>query len=287
MQALEFAVLGPLEVRRAGSPVPAGGPREHAVLAMLLLADGNVVTVDRLVEAAWEDLARPGTVKLLRNCVSGLRRGLAAAGGPAAPIETTATGYRLRPKDYRLDAREFRQQAAAARRQAAAGRAAQAAAGLRAALRLWRGPALAGIEARMVQVGAVRLDEQRIAALEDLLDLELALARHRQAVSELQALAWEFPLRERITAQLMLALYRSGCQAEALGAYQRLVSRLAGELGIDPTREVTRLHEAILRQDPALDLVQPARRSPRGRPCPSGPHARPGPGSTRVRGGRR
>jgi len=259
MQGLEFAVLGPLEIRRAGHPVPVRGPREHAVLAMLLLADGDAVTVGRLIEAAWEDPSRPGTVKLLRNCVSALRHRLIAAGGPPAPIETTAAGYRMRPEDYRLDAREFRQQADTARRHAAAGQTAQAAAGLRAALCLWRGPALAGVGARIVQAGTVRLDEQRMTALEECLDLdlELALARHRQAISELQALAHEYPLRERITGQLMLALYRCGRQAEALATYRQLASTLASELGIDPAREVARLHQAILRQDPSLEVDSP------------------------------
>jgi DNA-binding SARP family transcriptional activator len=242
--------------------VPVCGLREQAVLAMLLLADGDMVTVDRLVEAVWDGDPPFRAGKAIRNCVSAWRRRLAEAGVPAAPIDTTAAGYRLRLKDYRLDAREFRQQSDAARLLAAAGQAARAAAGLRAALSLWRGPALAGIEARIVQAGTARLDEQRMTALEDCLDLELALGQHRQAVSELQALAREYPLRERITAQLMLALYRSGRQAEALGTYRQLASRLARELGIDPVREITWLHQAILRQDPSLDPGHAARLQP-------------------------
>jgi DNA-binding SARP family transcriptional activator len=119
---------------------------------------------------------------------------------------------------------------------------------------LWRGPALAGVESRIVQGATTRLDEQRMTVLEECLALELALGRHRLAVSELQALAREYPLRETIAAQLMLALYRSGRQAEALGTYHRLASRLADELGIDPDGAVTRLHEAILRHDPSLHL---------------------------------
>lgn len=250
---LQFAVLGPLEVRRGQRPVPVRGRREHAVLAMLLLADGGMVTVDQLVDAAWDCHPPQGAVKAVRNCVSALRRRLVQIGGPGLPIETTAAGYRLPLAECRVDARDFRQQADAARRLAAAGHSAQAAAGLRAALGLWRGPALAGIRARMVQAGAVRLEEQHMTVLEDCLDLELALGQHRQAISELQALARECPLREKIVTQLMLALYRSGRQAEALSTYHQLANRLAVELGIDPACEVTWLHEAILRQDPSLD----------------------------------
>jgi DNA-binding SARP family transcriptional activator len=279
-QDLEFAVLGPLAVRRGGRQVPACGLREQAVLAMLLLADGGMVTVDRLVEAVWDDDPPVRAGKAIRNCVSAWRRRLAEAGAPA-PIDTTAAGYRLRLEDCRLDARQFRQQSDAAGLLAAGGQAAQAAAGLRAALSLWRGPALAGIEARIVQAGTARLDEQRMTVLEDCLDLELALGRHRQAVSELQALAREYPLRERITAQLMLALYRSGRQGEALGTYRQLASRLARELGIDPAREVTWLHQAILRQDPSLDLGHATRlQGPRPgcppRPAPCSPPSAPG-----------
>lgn len=265
---LEFAVLGPLEVRRGGRQVPACGLREQAVLAMLLLADGGMVTVDRLVEAVWDGDPPVRAGKAIRNCVSAWRRRLAEAGAPAGLIDTTTAGYRLRLTDYRLDAREFRQQSDDARLLAAAGQATQAVAGLRAALSLWRGPALAGIEARIVQVGTARLDEQRMTALEDCLDLELALGQHRQAASELQALAREYPLRERITAQLMLALYRSGRQAEALGTYRQLSSRLARELGIDPAREVTWLHQAILRQEPSLDLGRATRFRRRKSSCP-------------------
>ena len=253
MENLQFAVLGPLAIRQGRRPVPVRGWREHVVLAMLLLADGGVVTVDRLVDAVWDDAPPARAVKAVRNSISALRRRLAHADGPAVPIETMTAGYRLRVEDCRVDAHEFRQQADAARRLAAAGHTASAAAGLRSALGMWRGPALAGIRGRIVQASSAQLDEQRMAALEECLDLELALGRHRQAVSELQALVRECPLQERTVAQLMLALYRSGRQGEALGAYRQLADRLADELGIHPAGETTRLRQAILRQDPSLD----------------------------------
>ena len=267
---LQFMVLGPLEVRRGGELVPVAGRREQAVLGMLLLADGGLVSVDRLVEVVWDDPPR-AAVKAVRNCVSVLRRALAEAGGPPGLIETTATGYRLLAGYCRLDAREFGRQVNAARRLAATGQTVQAATRLRAALSLWRGPALAGIGAGSLQACVVRLEEQRITALEECLDLELALGQHGHVIAELRTLTREHPLRERTASQLMLALYRSGRQAEALDTYRQLATRLADELGIDPAGEVTRLHQAMLRHDRGLDpgplKAVAARLRPASRPC--------------------
>jgi len=233
--------------------VPVRGWREQAVLGMLL-AEGDTVTVGRLVEAVWDGDPPSEAAKAVRNCVSALRLRLPGSGGPAIPIQTTPAGYRLPLGGARLDAREFRRQVDAARQLAGAGQPAAAASGLRTALGLWRGAALGGTGGRIVQDCATRLDEQRMSALEECLDLELALGRHREITGELQALAREFPLRECVRGHLMLALYRSGRQAEALDAYLRLAKRLAEDLGIDPSADITRLHAAILRQDPVLDL---------------------------------
>ncbi|MBV9449269.1 MAG: transcriptional regulator [Streptosporangiaceae bacterium] len=249
---LEFGVLGPLEVRRGQYLVPVRGWREQTVLAMLLLADGATVTVERLVEAVWDGDPPCSAVKAVRNCVSALRRRLAEAGEPAVPIQAIPAGYRL-PLGARLDMREFRQHTDAARQLANAGLTAQAVARLRAALGLWRGPALAGCGGAVIRGCAARLDEERISVLEGCLDLELALGRHQQVVSELQALAREHPLRERVWGQLMLALYRSNRQAEALDAYMTLAKRLAADLGINPAADIAGLHEAILRHDSSLD----------------------------------
>jgi DNA-binding SARP family transcriptional activator len=282
---LEFLVLGPLEVRRGQRLVPVRGWREQALLAMLLLADGEAVTVERLVAAIWDDAPPSGAVKAVRNCASSLRRRLAESGRPLIPIQATPAGYRLPLDGARLDAREFQRQVDTARRLAGGGLTARAASGLRRALSLWRGPALAGTGGRIVQDCAARLDEQRISAVEDCLDLELALGRHRRVVGELQTLVQEYPLRERVTGQLMLALYQSGRQAEALGTYLQLAKRLAEDLGIDPAADVTRLYEAILRQDPSLSRLPgpvPGSRPPAGRrgqhrwhgtrrPSPDGP----------------
>jgi DNA-binding SARP family transcriptional activator len=266
---LEFAVLGPLEVRRGSCRVPVRGWRERTVLAVLLLDADDVTSIDRLVEAVWEDDPPHEAVKAVRNCVSALRRRFAEAGGRALPIQAEPSGYRLRLDGCRMDARDFQQRVDSGRQFAAAGQLEEAAVTLRAALGLWRGPALAGTKGMVVEAGAARLNEERLAALEECLELELALGRHRQVVSELQALASECPLRERLAGQLMLALYRSGRQAEALDAYHRLAARLDDELGLNPGGEINRLHEAVLRQDSRLDLGEAASiqdRRPAGQP---------------------
>ena len=254
MGAFAFSVLGPLEVRHRGELVPVRGSRERAVLAVLLLEEGRLVPLGRLVEAVWDGEPPRAAEKAVRNAVSALRGRFAHAEASAALIETDPAGYRLRLEGNPLDVAEFRQRVTTARELASADRAADAAAELRAALGLWRGSALADLSGMVIEAAAARLDERRLGAWEDCLDLELGLGRHREVIAELQALADEWPLRERLAGQLMLALYRSGRQAEALDAYHRLAGKLVDELGIDPSAEVARLHEAILRQDRALDL---------------------------------
>jgi DNA-binding SARP family transcriptional activator/tetratricopeptide (TPR) repeat protein len=254
-QDLEFSVLGPLEVRRGGRRVEIRGKREQAVLATLLLADGETVTVDRIVQAVWDDEPPQNAIKAVRNCISLLRLSLAEPGGADRFIESATSGYRTRLADCALDARAFKQQAEGARRLAACGQTAVAADELRAALGLWRGPALAGIRGRLVEAGGARLDEQRMTVLEECLDLELTLGRHRQVLGELRGLAAEYPLRERIAGQLMLAQYRSGRQADALDTFNHLAKRLVDELGIDPSAPLAQLYEAILRQDASLGLA--------------------------------
>jgi DNA-binding SARP family transcriptional activator len=250
---LEFLVLGPLEVRRGEHFVPVRGSREQTVLTMLLLAGGGTVTMERLVRAVWDSDPPFGAVKTIRNYVSALRHRLAPHDGTVIPIEANLAGYRLPADTGRLDARDFRHQVAAARQLAATGDTAQAAAGLRDALSLWRGPALDGADSQVVRDYAARLDEERMTALEEYLDLELVLGHHRQVTGELLALARQHPLRERFTGQLMLVLYWSCRQAEALDAYLSLAKHLAEDLGIDPTPAITQLYEAILRHDQSLD----------------------------------
>jgi DNA-binding SARP family transcriptional activator len=255
---LQFAILGPLAVHFRGRPVPIRGSRERLVLASLLIAAGGPVSLDRLVETVWDARPPRAAAKAVRNSVSALRQRLAEVSGPVPLIGTEPAGYRLQLDHCYLDAQDFRDKTTTARRAAAAGQAEQAAAELRAALALWRGPALAGLGGAVIEAEAAGLDEQRLTALEECFDLELTLGEHRQLVSELGAVAREHPLRERLAGQLMIALYRSGRQAEALDVYRQLASKLADDLGIDPSVEVSRLHEAILRQAPSLDVSVPA-----------------------------
>jgi DNA-binding SARP family transcriptional activator len=256
---LQFAILGPLEVHYRGCQVPIRGWREQMVLASMLLTADRAVTLDRLVETVWETNPPAAAAKAVRNSVSGLRRRFTEVGASASLIGTEPNGYRLRLDGCYLDARDFRDRVADARQFAPAGQPVQAAAALRDALALWRGQALQGLGGAVIEADAAALNEQRLTTLEECIDLELALGKHRELVSELQALAAENPLREQFAGQLMIALYRSGRQAEALEVYRHLASRLGEGLGIDPAAEITRLHEAILRQDPALDVDGPGK----------------------------
>ena len=250
-----FQILGPLEVRHRDGAVPVRGSRERAVLAVLLLEQGRPVPLANLVEAVWDGEPPQAAEKAVRNAVSALRGRFAQSGVPGVVIETNPAGYRLRLQDGWLDMAEFRDRVSAGRELAVAGRTGEAVAKLRAGLELWRGPTLAGTTGGwVIDAATARLDEQRLAAWEECLELELELGRHREVGAELEGLAEEWPLRERIAGLLMLARYRSGRQAEALEAYHGLAGRLAEELGIDPSAEIVQLHEAILRQDPALDL---------------------------------
>ena len=265
--AFSFKILGPLEIGHEDRLVPVCGVREQAVLAVLLLEAGHVVPLARLVEAVWDADPPQAAEKAVRNTVSALRGRLAHAGGSRALIETSTAGYRLRPDRSQLDAARFADHAASARHLAGTGRAGEAVSELRAALGLWRGPALAGLGGLLIEAAAARLDEQRLTAWEDCLDLELRLGRHREVTDELQVLVSEHPLRETLAGQLMLALYRAGRQAEALDAYHRLAKQLVDDLGLDASGEITRLHEAILRHDPTLDLKgEPQRGTPRELP---------------------
>lgn len=253
MGAFEFKILGSVEIEHKGRLVPVRGVREQSVMAMLLLEAGHVVPVARLVDAVWDADPPQAAEKAVRNTVSALRGRLAHAGASQTLIETSTAGYRLRLDHGQLDAARFADHAASARHLAATGQPGKAVSEFRAALGLWRGPALAGISGLAIEAAAARLDEQRLTAWEHCLDLELQLGRHREVTDELRVLVGEHALRERMTGQLMLALYRGGRQAEALDAYHRLAKQLADDLGVDTCAEIARLHEAILRHDSTLD----------------------------------
>jgi len=215
---VEFRILGPLEVEGVPS---LGGPKQRALLAQLVLAAGEPVPASRLVDEVWGEQPPAGAQRSVEVYVSRLRQEIASTG---AEIVRRGSGYELVLGSARVDLREFRSLAREGRESLAAGDPKTAHARLQEALALWRGPALADIDGR----SGVELDEERLAAAEDLADAELSLGRHGELVPVLERRAREEPLRERTRAQLMLALYRSGRQADALAAYRVARSTRSG-----------------------------------------------------------
>jgi YVTN family beta-propeller protein len=276
---MDFRILGPVEVAKDGRAIGLGGAKQRSVLAVLLLHANEAVSVDRLVDELWGEDAPSSAVPTVRVHVSRLRKSLDAGepnGRSRSVLVTGPDGYRLQVDPGELDLETFERMVEQGRRALAAGDAEQAAGLLREALGLWRGPALADLAYEpFAQAEAVRLEELRVAALEDRIDADLALGRHAEVVSELEPLVTDHPLRERLRAQQMLALYRSGRQAEALDAYLRARRDLVEEVGVEPGPELRELHEAMLRQDPALTPsradVRPPPEAVRGPP-----RARPG-----------
>jgi predicted ATPase/DNA-binding SARP family transcriptional activator len=263
----EFRILGSVEAYEDGVAKDLGGLRERTLLARLLLAGGQVVPAERLADDLWAGQPPPQCMATLRVYVSRLRRALGSGSGAVA---THPPGYRIVLGDGDLDAHRFESLVAAARRDVARGEPEAAAARLREALGLWRGPALSDVaDFAFAQADVARLEEARLAALEDRVDADLACGRHASLVSELDGLVAEHPLRERLCAQRVLARYRCGRQAEALQAYQDLRDRLDDELGIEPNPALQRLRQDILRQDPGLDWRPPAPAP--GPPAPASP----------------
>ncbi|MGH3345219.1 MAG: BTAD domain-containing putative transcriptional regulator [Carbonactinosporaceae bacterium] len=251
---MQFRILGPLEVRARGRPLGLGGPRQRNVLAALLLNAGHTVTREWLIKALWGEDPPASAPRQVQNAVAALRQLLADSGTPDARrlIATDCGGYRLDAVDGQLDLHVFEHRLASARRAAAAGRVDEAAEGMRAGLGLWRGPALTGIPSRLLAGCGLHLDERRLSVQEECTELELDLGRHAGLIAELSALVAEHPLRERPVRHLMLAQYRAGRPGEALESYRQLRARLASELGIDPSPQLSQTHEAMLRGDPAL-----------------------------------
>src|SRR5262245_34634100 len=214
---LEYRILGPVEVVRNGSPVTLGGPRQRATLAILLLNANRVVSIDRLADDLYAGAPPVTAVTQVQRQISELRKAL----GPPAAIETRAPGYVLRLGPEQLDLAQFERLAEDAGTEFRRGEKEAAAELLREALRLWRGEPLADLAGEPFATVAVRrLDEIRLVALERRVEADLTLGRHSELIPELEALVVSEPLRERFRAQLMLALYRSDRQTEALDAYR-------------------------------------------------------------------
>ncbi|MBT1188393.1 AfsR/SARP family transcriptional regulator, partial [Streptomyces sp. CJ_13] len=246
---VHFAVLGSLEVRAGGTRIRLGGPISERVLATLLLDPGRVMPIGRLVEAAWDDEPPATAAHQVRKAVADLRQRIPDGG---RLIVTEGAGYRVAVAPERLDLSLFALRLRQARAALDAGRPLDVARELRAALDLWRGPVLSGSGGTAIASASAVLEERRLTAVEQLIEIRLALGESGELVGDLRELIAAHPLREAPRGQLMLALYRSGRQAEALAEFGRVRELLVEELGIDPGPRLTRLYEAILRDSPEL-----------------------------------
>jgi YVTN family beta-propeller protein len=262
---MEFRILGPFEVHENGQLLDVGRGKQRALLALLLLNLGEVVSTDRLIDALWGEQPPPSALNSVRVYVSHLRKTLGTE-----RLLTRGRGYLLAVEPEQVDLACFERLLTEGRAALAAGDVDSAAEVLRAALALWRGPPLVDLASELFAPTEIaRLGQLHLAALEERIDADLALGRHAELVSELEALVRNNPLREQLVARLMLALYRSGRQAEALETYRQTRRRLVEELGLEPGRKLQGLERAILSQDPQLEpplrpappLHPPSRRS--------------------------
>lgn len=254
---MALRILGPLEIVVDGESLRIGGPKERIVLAALVLKANRVTSIDHLVDAVWATSPPQSARIQIQKCVSLLRKLFGDSAQPGA-IKTYPPGYLLEIPALDLDSEQFSALVATARTHVTDGQIEQAATALRTALALWRGRALDGIPSELVQRGAAVLDSARLAAIEERMRLELEMGRHQDICGDLMVLADEHPLRERLYGFLMLALYRSGRQAEALEVCRRARTTLINEVGVEPGQELQDLERAILNRDPGLDLRKAA-----------------------------
>ncbi|MGW5364869.1 AfsR/SARP family transcriptional regulator [Actinopolymorpha pittospori] len=263
---MQIAVLGPLEVRDDhGRPVEVSGARLRALVVRLAIEPGRLVSAEALIDALWGATPPSGALNALQSLVSRLRRILPPESPGAAVVESRVGGYRLAVVSEQVDAHRFERLATQGHEALEAGEHARATGVLHDAERLWRGPALAdALDAPYAEATAARLTGLRCAASEDRIDAELALGRHGAVLPELERMAAEHPLRERLQGQLMRALYAGGRQADALAVYERVRHALAEDLGVDPSTELAELHLALLRQDPSLTPPAPPDGAERG-----------------------
>ncbi len=259
---LELRILGPFDVLDGDRTIELGGARQRAVLAILVLHRGEAVSVDRIVDLMWGESPPPTAVKTVQVYVSHLRGALGKD-----VVASSSSGYALAVDPECIDAVRFERLVDEGRAALDDDDPARAAERLQSALALWRGPVLGDLAyERFAQDEVARLEEQRLAAVEERIEADLRLGRHVELVAELEGLVRKHPLRERLRAQHMLALYRSGRQADALESFRDARSSLIEELGLEPGKELRELEQAILAQDPALDLP----RGRRSRPPPAG-----------------
>ncbi|WBC12577.1 AfsR/SARP family transcriptional regulator [Micromonospora sp. WMMA1998] len=295
-EALRFELLGPQRAWYADRPIDLGPAKQRAVLAVLLLAAGRPVPTGQIVEAVWPEEAPVNGPNVVQKHVAGLRRVLEPDRSPRTParvLTLTDAGYLLRVAPETVDAVRFERGVRRARQAQSAGRAAEALDEVTAALELWQGEPFTGFAGPWFDAARHRLVELRAVALETRAELELAAGRHGEVVGRLVELVAEFPVRERLRLQLMLALYRSGRQAEALAAYRDFAASLREDYGIEPGEALQTLHRRILRSDPTLlptvaEPVDPP--APGHVPAPPAPPGLGGPssapaGATPVSGG--
>jgi len=258
---LEFRVLGPVEVCDGGRNLPLGGPKQRGLLADLILNAGTIISTARLIDDLWGDTSPATAGHTVETYIARLRRILRDGSRPELLL-TRPPGYLLDVEPGHVDAFRFGQLVQDGTAAAAQGDHEQASALLRAALALWRGPALTDVaDAPFAQAAAKRLTDQHLLALQRRIDADLQLGQAQDLVPELEALVASHPYHEPFHRQLMVALYRSGRQSDALGTYRRARSLLADELGIEPGPDLQRTEQAILRQDPELE--QPPAAHPR------------------------
>ncbi|MCX4231581.1 AfsR/SARP family transcriptional regulator [Streptomyces ortus] len=270
---MRLAILGPVRAWRRDEEIDLGSPQQRGLLALLLLHEGRPVETEAILEALWGEHGPRGARGTVRTYVYRLRPIL----GDMAVIESTGTGYRLTVRDGTLDLRRFRELTAQAHRARRAGAAASAADLLRQALDTWQGPALSGVRGPFFELERDRLEELRLAALEEVFELELEVGGQSDLTSEIRAAVMEHPLRERLHEQLMSSLFRAGRRAEALAVFQRTRQLLREELGVDPGPALRSLHSRILREaeDPPApagrDLSSPLERTPVPAQLPADP----------------
>ena len=245
---VEVRILGPLQVVTDDGSKLRLGPRQTKILAALVLAEGRAMSVESLIDVVWMDFPPSTARRQIHNAIWILRKHV--------PVVAEANGYRLPADDIETDVRQFNEATGLARAATATGRVVPAVEHLEAALRLWRGAALAGCESLVLAAKATNLDEQRLEAILQHVDLRLRSGSHQDVIGELTELVATHPTREGLVARLMTALHETGRRADALAAYQQLRSRLAEQLGIDPAAELQQLHLSMLRDDTVNQEVQ-------------------------------
>jgi DNA-binding SARP family transcriptional activator len=253
---LHFHILGSLEVRSSGVRVVINAPKQRAVLATLLLNVNTEVGVDRLGEYVWDGRPPVAVQTTLQSYIYRLRQRLRCL--PGVGLETGSSSYTLRVDPQETDVWFFRQHVSRAHEKTRDGALSDAVGDLREALSVWRGKALAGVSGEYFTQEAQFLEDERIAAHEELFNAEITLGKHRKVVPELQKVASRYQYHETLKAQLMLALYLSGRQVEALQVYALIRRKLRDDLGIEPGPDLQKLHRAILDQVPATNIVLPA-----------------------------